>query len=71
MFKIELSVSGDGLFDSSGHCAKHCCYSIMDNKTRKINDFIIVQTGQYTNTGEKDKEKIACRELLKKLLPEY
>ena len=31
--KVDLVLSGDGQFDSPGHCAKYCVYTLMDHCT--------------------------------------
>ena len=36
-------LSGDGQFDSPGHSAKYCVYTVMDHTTGLILDFFIAQ----------------------------
>ena len=59
-----LILAGDGQFDSPGHCAKYCTYSILDTATGKLVDFFVIQKGQYQ--GELEKQ--ACQEVMHKLV---
>ena len=55
---------GDGQFDSPGHCAKYCVYTMLDSASGKILDFMITQRGEFNE----ELERAGCRELLKKLI---
>jgi THAP domain len=57
-------VGGDGQYDSPGHSAKYCTYTVMDILTEKIIDFFIIQKGQVTG----DLEKAACDRLMTRLV---
>lgn len=57
-------LSGDGQYDSPGYCAKYCTYTIMDVKTDKIIDFIVLQKGLVAG----ELEKPACDKLLTRLI---
>ena len=57
-------LSGDGQFDSPGHCAKFCVYTIMDHTSGLIIDFFIAQKG----LNFEELERAGCRELLKKII---
>ena len=41
----KLTISGDGQFDSPGHCAKYCSYTIIENTTGYVIDFHVVEKG--------------------------
>lgn len=56
-------LAGDGQYDSPGHCAKYCTYSLMDIDSQKIVDFMIVQRVQVIG----DLEKAAFNKLVNKL----
>jgi hypothetical protein len=57
-------VGGDGQYDSPGHSAKYCTYTVMDILTDKIIDFYIIQKGQVIG----DLEKAACDRLMTRLV---
>ena len=59
-----LVFSGDGQFDSPGHSAKNCIYTILDNISGKIVDFVITQRGMFSE----ELEKAGAREILTKLI---
>lgn len=59
----ECVISGDGQFDSPGHCAKYCAWTAAEQSTGYVVDFHVVQKRQYTG----ELEKHACRETLLKL----
>ena len=62
--KERLILTGDGQFDSPGHTAKYCVYTVMDHDSGRIIDFLIAQRGVV----KEELERAACRELLKKLI---
>ncbi|XP_041423621.1 uncharacterized protein LOC121395106 [Xenopus laevis] len=51
-----LCVAGDGQYDSPGHCAKYCIYSMMDMVSEKILHFQILQIFKKKRSGELEKE---------------
>ena len=62
-----LVLSGDGQYDSPGHCAKYCAYTVVENSTGSALDFQIAQKVQYKG----DLEKAACQEVLPKVTGEH
>eukprot|EP00079_Xenopus_tropicalis_P027914 XP_012822337.1 PREDICTED: uncharacterized protein LOC100494649 [Xenopus tropicalis] len=46
------ALAGDGQFDSPGHSAKYCTYSMMDIRMKKIVDFTIDQVGPGKNVAK-------------------
>lgn len=51
----DISLAGDGQYDSPGFCDKYCIYSVMDLHSAKIVDFKLVQKGMVKETW---KEKV-------------
>lgn len=61
-----IMLCGDAQFDSPGYSAKFCTYTIMNCKSNKVVDTLVIQKGQYS--GELEKQ--ACQELLNILITE-
>ena len=62
--KSNLILTGDGQFDSPGHTAKYCVYTVMEHGSGRVIDFFIAQRG----LNMEELERAACRELLLKLI---
>uniref|UniRef100_A0A803K582 THAP-type domain-containing protein n=1 Tax=Xenopus tropicalis TaxID=8364 RepID=A0A803K582_XENTR len=52
----EVVIAGDGQFDSPGHSAKYCIYSLMDVLSKKIISYTIEQLGPGKNSYNLEKE---------------
>ena len=54
--KAVVNLDGDGRCDSPGHCAKYCTYKLMDDDTRDVVTFNVVQVsgGHVINAMEKE-----------------
>lgn len=61
--QLEIKLGGDAQYDSPGHCADLCIYTIMCLITNKIIDFVVIKRGSVPM----DLEKSACSALLTRL----
>lgn len=57
-------MAGDGRFDSPGHCAKYCTYTLLDVDSKKVADFKVVSETVVANSNEmKKKKKEICQSM--------
>ncbi|XP_002939397.1 uncharacterized protein LOC100487738 [Xenopus tropicalis] len=54
--RTPMALAGDGQFDSPGHSAKFCTYTMMDVTSKKIIDFKIEQLGSGKTAGQTECE---------------
>ena len=62
-----LTICGDAAFDSPGHSALNCSYTVLDCATDKVIDFAVVRKGQFQG----DLESQGCSELMRILVEKY
>ena len=63
--KEVVNLDGDGRCDSAGHCAKYGTYTLMDEDTRNVVAFEVVQLSKVTSSNAMEKEGFSrCIELL-------
>ena len=66
-----VDVCGDGRCDSPGHSAKYGTYTLMDEKTNLIIEFILVQVTEVTSSNAMEYEgcKRTLNSIIKKKIP--
>ena len=40
---IPLAIAGDGRYDSPGHSAEYCTYTVVDTESNQLIDFYVAQ----------------------------
>ena len=45
-------LAGDGRYDSPGHCAKYCTYSLLYVNSKKVVDFKVVSVTEVANSNQ-------------------